>query len=55
MYDRASRRWTLAALSGLLLITACGDTSTLPSEVDPQFAKGGGGVKVDSVDPAVQS
>ena len=42
---RALGSWTLAALSGLLLITACGDTPTLPSELEPQFAKGGGGPK----------
>ena len=41
MYNRAFRPWALAALSGLLLMTACEDTSTVPTEVDPQLAKGG--------------
>lgn len=43
MYNQASRPWALAALSGLILMTACMDTPTLPTEVDAQFAKGGGG------------
>ena len=51
MYDRASRPWVLAALSGLFLVTACTDTSTVPTDVEAQFAKGGGGVTVDSADP----
>ena len=41
MYNQASRPWALAALSGLILMTACMDTPTLPTEVDAQFAKGG--------------
>ncbi len=41
MYNRAFRPWVLAALSGLLLMTACEDTSTAPTDLDPQLAKGG--------------
>jgi hypothetical protein len=41
MYNRAFRPWALAALSGLLLMTACEDTSTVPTDLDPQLAKGG--------------
>ena len=41
MYDQAYRPWALAALSGLILMTACMDTPILPTEVDAQFAKGG--------------
>ena len=40
MYHRASRSWNLAALLGLLLMTACTDTSTLPTDMGPQFGKG---------------
>ena len=41
MYNSASRTWALGALSGLILMAACTDTSTLPTEVEVQFAKGG--------------
>jgi len=32
-------------------MTACTDTSTLPTDVDAQFAKGGGGITVTGADP----
>ena len=55
MYGRRSRFWTLAAFSGLLLTTACTDTSTLPSEIEPQFARGGGGPKKPPPEEPVDS
>jgi hypothetical protein len=41
MYNRAFRPWALAALSGLLLMTAFEDTSPVPPDHNPQLAKGG--------------
>ena len=55
MYRQLYRPWALAALSALILMTACSETSTLPTDLDPQLAKGGGGPKnkPDPQDPRV--
>ena len=53
MYNRPYGRRAFAALSGLILAMACTDTSTLPSEVDVRFAKGGGAPTVDAADPDI--